>query len=131
MFTLLRLKEKLSSGWNRESSLSRTTGFRSEKSQQLLKSSNGEAMKSGQRGAATSKVEVTNISPHGFWILLGDRELYVSFAEFPWFSDASVAKISRVEWPNDDHLYWPELDIDLSVRSIEHPEEFPLKFGAD
>ncbi len=86
-------------------------------------------MKSEQRGTATSNVEVTNISPHGFWILLGGRELYVSFAEFPWFSDASVAKISHVEWPSEDHLCWPDLDIDLSVRSIEHPEEFPLKFG--
>jgi len=86
-------------------------------------------MKSEQRGSATSNVEVTNISPHGFWILLGERELYVSFAEFPWFSDASVAKIARVERPSADHLYWPELDIDLSVRSIERPQEFPLKFG--
>ena len=84
-------------------------------------------MKSGQRGAATSRVEVTNISPQGFWLLVGERELFVSFEQFPWFENASVAKISRVEWPSTDHLYWPELDIDQSVRSIEHPEEFPLK----
>jgi len=74
------------------------------------------------------RAEVTNISPHGFWIMLGERELFLSFAEFPWFADASVAKISRVEWPSEDHLFWPELDVDLSVRSIEHPEEFPLQF---
>jgi hypothetical protein len=84
-------------------------------------------MKSSQHGAATSGVEVTNISPHGFWLLLGDRELFVSFRDFPWFRDASVRKISLVEWPSSDHLYWPELDVDISVRSIEHPEEFPLK----
>jgi hypothetical protein len=45
--------------------------------------------------------------------------------------DASVARIARVEWPSEDHLYWPDLDIDLSVRSIEHPEEFPLVFHAE
>ena len=87
-------------------------------------------MKSKQHGATTSPVEVTNISPHGFWLLLGERELFISFDEFPWFRDASVAKISRVELPSEDHLYWPELDVDLAVRSIEHPEEFPLKFRA-
>ncbi len=86
-------------------------------------------MKSGQRGTATSHVEVTNISPQGFWLLLGERELFVSFKEFPWFEEASVAKISQVEWPAADHLYWPKLDIDLSVESIEHPEQFPLKFA--
>ena len=24
------------------------------------------------------------------------------------------------------HLYWPDLDIDLAVESIDHPEQFPL-----
>jgi hypothetical protein len=28
-------------------------------------------------------VEVTNISRHGFWILLDDRELFLPFEEFP------------------------------------------------
>ena len=87
-------------------------------------------MKSKQRGERISQVEVTNISPQGFWLLLGQRELFVSFAEFPWFREAPVAKIGRVEWPSEDHLYWPELDIDLSVRSIERPQDFPLKFDA-
>jgi Protein of unknown function (DUF2442) len=87
-------------------------------------------MRSKQPGAATSHVEVTNISPYGFWLLLDERELFVSFEEFPWFRDASVVRISHVQRPTDDHLYWPELDIDLSIRSVEHPEEFPLRFRA-
>jgi hypothetical protein len=87
------------------------------------------SVKSEKRGASTSGVEVTNVSRHGFWILLGDRELFVPFAEFPWFADAAVAKIINVEWPSPDHLYWPDLDIDLSVRSIERPQDFPLTFS--
>lgn len=83
--------------------------------------------RSEQPGPTTSEVEVTNISRHGFWLYLAGRELFVSFANFPWFADAPVGKITQVEWPAKDHLYWPALDIDLSVRSIEHPEDFPLK----
>lgn len=79
-------------------------------------------------GGTTSDVEVTNISRHGFWLYLGGRELFLSFAEFPWFAHASVAKITNVKWPSPNHLHWPELDIDLSVDSIEHPERFPLRF---
>jgi hypothetical protein len=71
-------------------------------------------------------VEVANVSTHGFWLLVGGRELFVSFLDFPWFKDASVAAISRVELPSPHHLYWPELDVDLAVESIEHPENFPL-----
>lgn len=84
-------------------------------------------MKSEKLGTATLEAEVSNISRHGFWVFLGDRELFVSFKEFPWFENAPVSKILRVERPQADHLYWPELDVDLSVESIEHPDRFPLE----
>lgn len=77
-------------------------------------------------GISTSPVEVTNISKHGFWLLLGDEELFLPFSEFPWFRDANVGKILHVELPSSNHLYWPDLDIDLAVESIRHPEHFPL-----
>ena len=83
-------------------------------------------MRSGQRGKRTSVVEVTNVSPHGFWLLLGDRELFLPFEKFPWFRDAPIAELVRVALPSPDHLYWPGLDVDLAVESIEHPERFPL-----
>ena len=83
-------------------------------------------MKSEELGERTSRAEVANISRQGFWLLLGDRELFLAFKDFPWFEAASVAQILKVEWPQADHLYWPDLDVDLSVESIEHPERFPL-----
>ena len=83
-------------------------------------------MRSTTLGASISAVEVTNISPQGVWILLDDEELFLSFAVFPWFRDAAVGKILRVESPSPNHLYWPELDVDLAVESIRHPERFPL-----
>lgn len=83
-------------------------------------------MKSATLGVNTSPVEVTNLSPHGFWLLLGGEELFLPFAEFPWFREASVAKICHVELPSPQHLYWPELDIDLAVESIRDPGRFPL-----
>jgi hypothetical protein len=70
---------------------------------------------------------VTNISPHGVWLLAGDRELFMSYEDFPWFKEAPVGKIINVEEPAPGHFYWPELDVDLQLESIEHPERFPLK----
>ena len=78
-------------------------------------------------GLSTLAAEVTNISAHGFWILLDERELFLSFEEFPWFRDAAVDAIVHLERPRPQHLYWPLLDIDLSVGSIEHPERYPLR----
>jgi len=83
-------------------------------------------MKSAALGPSTSPVEVTNVSPHGFWLFVGEEELFVPFKDFPWFQDASIRQISNVELPRPHHLYWPELDIDLAVESIAHPERYPL-----
>ncbi|MBY0491197.1 MAG: DUF2442 domain-containing protein [Gemmatimonadaceae bacterium] len=77
-------------------------------------------------GFATSAPEVTHVSRHGFWLLLGDEELLVRFDDFPWFRHATIDALTQVEWPSPDHLYWPQLDVDLAVRSIRSPAEFPL-----
>lgn len=66
-------------------------------------------MKSVAPGPSTFPVEVTNVSTHGFWIFVGERELFAAF-----------------KLPSPRHLYWPELDVDLAVESIEHPEKYPL-----
>ena len=83
-------------------------------------------MTSVVHGINTFPVEVTNISCHGFWLLLENEELFLPFSEFPWFRDASIGKIFHVELPSSNHLYWPELDIDLAVESIREPGKFPL-----
>lgn len=82
--------------------------------------------RSARRGESTSSAEITNIARDGFWILVDERELFLSFADFPWFRSATVGELLNLERPHADHLYWPALDVDLSVESIEHPERFPL-----
>ncbi len=77
-------------------------------------------------GHITSAAEVTHISKHGFWLLLGEEELHLPFEQFPWFKQATVDQITTVEHPTPDHLYWPSLDVDLSVNSIRRPADFPL-----
>ena len=77
-------------------------------------------------GTATSLAEVTHVSKHGFWLLLDSEELLVPFEQFPWFKKATIEQLSEVLWPTPDHLYWPQLDADLSVQSIRDPAAFPL-----
>ena len=77
-------------------------------------------------GILTSDVEVTNISQHGFWVLLDGEELFLAYENFPWFKKATIEELLSVERPSDNHLYWPQLDVDLSVDSIRDPAAFPL-----
>ncbi|HEU0189505.1 MAG TPA: DUF2442 domain-containing protein [Gallionella sp.] len=77
-------------------------------------------------GTSTSQAEITHVSKHGFWLLLADEELFLPFTDFPWFRDATIEQICEVEWPTENHLFWPSLDIDLAVESIHNPSAFPL-----
>jgi hypothetical protein len=83
-------------------------------------------MKSAVRGKSTFDVEVTNVSKHGFWLWVGERERFLPFEQFPWFRDVSIGALCNVELLNPHHLHWPDLDVDLAVESIDHPERFPL-----
>lgn len=84
--------------------------------------------RSSSAGANTTDVEVTSISRHGFWLYVAGKELFVDFGQFPWFVEAPVSKLVHVRWSPPDQLSWPDLDVDLSIESIEHPEKFPLLF---
>ncbi len=64
--------------------------------------------------------------PRGFWLLVAERELFVPFDLFPRFREAASGRLANVTMPHPGHLCWPQLEVDLDVDSIEHPERYPL-----
>jgi hypothetical protein len=83
-------------------------------------------MKSALIGSDTSKAEVLNFSPHGFWLFVAGKEYFLGFEDFPWFRKAAVEQLFSVEFSHGHHLHWPELDVDLDLDRIEQPEKFSL-----
>ena len=83
-------------------------------------------MKSATVGNDISKAEVLNVSPHGFWLFVAGREYFLGFDAFPWFRKATLSQLFAVELHRGEHLYWPELDVDLDLDRIAHPEKYPL-----
>lgn len=77
-------------------------------------------------GTTTLEAEVTSVSGHCVWILIDDVELALHYSKFPWFKAATIPQILNVLRPTSEQLYWPDLDVDLSVESIRHLEKFPL-----
>jgi Protein of unknown function (DUF2442) len=82
-------------------------------------------MKSEPLGTVTLEVEVTHISRHGLWLLVDEEELFLPFDEFPWFKEAPISAVLKVERQVKEHLYWPAIDVDLTLESIRHPERYP------
>lgn len=82
-------------------------------------------MKSSQHGTNTS-VKVLGLTPHGLWLFAKEEEHFLSFKQFPWFKDAVVSDVFNVEAQGLDGFCWPDLDVDLTMDGIEHPEKYPL-----
>jgi hypothetical protein len=75
----------------------------------------------------TISASVEGISPFGVWLLAGGKEYFLSFREFPHFRAQSIQAVMNVRLLHGYHLYWPELDVDLELDNLEHPERYPLK----
>lgn len=84
-------------------------------------------MSSSQLGKSTSEIEVTNISSHGIWLYAHGTEHFLPYDQFPWFKDKTVNQILNVEEAGSGHYYWPDLDVDLSEKILQNPDDFPLQ----
>ena len=85
-------------------------------------------MKLFARGTRTSKAEVVNVSPHGIWLSVRGKEYFLPHGEFPWFQDARLSEIRRVQLIHGRFLRWEDLDVELALDSLEHPDRYPLKY---
>ena len=79
-------------------------------------------------GTDTSQIsaQITNIEYDGFWILTPDGEYFVAFEDYPDFRKATVAQIYNFRQLFDGY-HWPDLDVDLKIDNLEHPERYPLQ----
>ncbi len=76
---------------------------------------------------AAGQSQITSIEIDGFWLLTGEGEYFVSFEDYPEFRDAPVKQIFRFDQAFD-HFHWPDLDIDIELDALKHPDRFPLRF---
>jgi len=77
-------------------------------------------------GKKNSEVEVSHINAHGLWLCIKDKEYFLPYSDFPWFKEGKIKEILNVQLLHGYHLYWPELDIDLEIDSLENPQSYPL-----
>lgn len=85
-------------------------------------------MKSSSVGNNTLEAEVTNVSPHGIWLIVHDREYFLPYDEFPWFQSAPVRSVFNVHLSHKTHLFWPDLDIDLHLDMFSSLQSYPLVY---
>jgi hypothetical protein len=72
-------------------------------------------------------ISIENITPFGIWVYVDEKEYFLSYEDFPYFKEQTLNSIQNVQLLHGYHLYWPNLDIDLEINNLEHPEQYPLK----
>ena len=83
-------------------------------------------MKSVKHGKDIS-ASVENITPFGIWLLARDKEYFLKYEDYPYFQDQPLRSIQNVQLLHGFHLYWPDLDVDLEIDVLEHPDQYPLR----
>jgi len=56
-------------------------------------------------------------------------EHFLPYESYPWFLNATIKQIYNVKLLFGFHLRWPDLDIDLELDALKHPESYPLIYG--
>ncbi len=77
---------------------------------------------------SNAEVEAASIGHDGIWSRIDQTEYFLAYEDYPWFRDAKVSEIRHVELFHNRHLHWPDLDVDLSLDSLKHPEAYPLTY---
>ncbi|MGH8249017.1 MAG: DUF2442 domain-containing protein [Gammaproteobacteria bacterium] len=81
----------------------------------------------GRNISPTEAAQITSIERDGFWLLTESGEYFVSFEDYPDFRGAKLQQIFNFK-VSDGDFHWPDLDIDIELDALKHPERFPLKF---
>ncbi len=82
---------------------------------------------SSKRGKNTLRCEILGDTPFGTWLIFDGEEFYLNHHDFPWFRKASLEAVLNVKVQSKEHLFWPDLDVDLHVDSMRNPKAYPLK----
>jgi hypothetical protein len=68
------------------------------------------------------EVEVTVIASHGVWLRVREREMFMSYDDFPGLRDAPIGKVLNVQQPAPGHLFWPDLGVVAGIAINGHSE---------
>ena len=79
-------------------------------------------------GTNTLEYEITNIERFGIWLLADNREYYIKFEDYPAFKKASIDQILNIQRISPTQFRWPDIDEDIELEALEHPEKYILRY---
>ena len=75
---------------------------------------------------ANTLVSVLVINAQGIMISVQGCDYFLSYNRIPWMQDAPIRSVLNVKMSGPEAIEWPDLDVDLEIESLRHPERYPL-----
>lgn len=73
-----------------------------------------------------TSVNVLMINAQGMMLSVLGQDYFVSYNRVPWLRDARISSALNVRLCGRHAIEWPDLDVDLEIESLKHPERYPL-----
>ena len=74
----------------------------------------------------STSVSVLMINSQGMMLSVLGNDYFVSYNRVPWLRDARISSALNVRMAGQNAIEWPDLDVDLEIESLKHPERYPL-----
>lgn len=71
-------------------------------------------------------VSVLMINAQGIMLSVCGNDYFLSYNRIPWMRDASINNVLNVKMSGRNAIEWPDLNVDLEIDSLKHPERYPL-----
>lgn len=73
-----------------------------------------------------TSVSVLMINSQGIMLSVLGNDYFVSYNRVPWLRNARISSALNVRMAGRNAIEWPDLDVDLEIESLKHPERYPL-----
>lgn len=73
-----------------------------------------------------TSVNVLMINAQGIMLSVLGNDYFLSYNRIPWLREARISSVLNVQMSGRNAIVWPELDVDLEIDSLKHPERYPL-----
>ena len=73
-----------------------------------------------------TSVSVLMINSQGIMLSVLGNDYFVSYNRLPWLRNARISSALNVRMAGRNAIEWPDLDVDLEIESLKHPERYPL-----
>ena len=79
-----------------------------------------------KNNSSNTSASVLMINAQGIMLSICGHDYFLSYNRIPWMQDAPIRNVLNVQMSGDEAIEWPDLDVDLEIDSLRHPERYPL-----